>query len=267
MSLLVLPRNFHPRRWRRLSNADVLLVSIPKSGRTWLRFMLRHYLCDTAGIPFSIDGSETEPSAVPRLACSHDLWEHTTAPRLADRLTGKYMIPFGARRSKKVILAIRDLRDVMVSMHLHLTRRGFRSGARFSGSVSDVARDPRFGAVRTVEILNHWLDEWREPGHMHVFSYEACLKDPHSSMRDVLRFLGIGDIDEERLEEAIDFSSFDSMREMERDNRFDRQLLRPGDPNDPESFKVRRGGIGGYVDYLSDDDAEFIQEAASKLRL
>jgi len=34
--------------------------------------------------------------------------------------------------------------------------------------------------------------------------------------------------------------------------------LAPGDINDPESFKIRRGKIGGYIDYLSKEDIEFI---------
>ena len=71
MSLRVIPRNWAPKG-KRLANADVLLVSIPKSGRTWLRFMVRHYLCGLGNVPFSIDTTEGEPRHTPRLVCSHD---------------------------------------------------------------------------------------------------------------------------------------------------------------------------------------------------
>jgi hypothetical protein len=267
MAPLVIPRNFHLRGRRRLASADAFLVSIPKSGRTWLRFMLRHYLCESAGIPFSIDPAESETPATSRLACSHDVWEHLTAPRLRDRMSGKYLIPRHVRRSCKVILAVRDLRDVMVSLHLHLSRRGFRSGARYAGDLSEMIRDTRFGARRAVQIQNAWLDEWRDQDRICVFGYEECLKDPFSSMCKVLRFLGVRQVDEDLLERSIDFSSFDNMRDMEVEGRFDRKLLRPADPSDPESFKVRRGLAGGYVDYLSEADAEFVQRAAAKLRL
>ena len=44
-----------------------------------------------------------------------------------------------------------------------------------------------------------------------------------------------------------------------------RQLLQPGDVNDPESYKVRRGKIGGYVDYLDPSDVEYADQAMSAL--
>ena len=266
LSLRVIPRNFC-RKGRRYAEADAFLVSIPKSGRTWLRFLIRHYLCARAGIPFSIDPAGDEPGSVPRLACSHDLWEHLTAPRLVDRMLGKYLLPPRPRRSQKVILAIRDLRDVMVSLHIQLTKRGFRSGAAFEGGIDEMIRDPRFGANRTVDIINYWLDEWRDSGRGLIWSYEESRKDPRSSLIDVLEFLGCGPIDEELLEISLEFADFDNMKAMEADNRFDRKMLRPGDPSDPESFKVRRGVVGGFVDYMSDADARLIETASARLRL
>lgn len=266
MSLHVIRRNFH-RAGKPLQAADAFLVSVPKSGRTWLRFLLRHYLCELAGVPFAIDPAPEEPRTIPRLVCSHDLWEHLTTPRRKHRLLGRYLIPRRARREKKIVLAVRDLRDVMVSLHLQLTRRGFRSGASYTGELSEMIRDGRFGAMRTAEIINAWLDEWRDTGRLHVWSYEECRKDPMSSMRDVLAFLGLPDVEEDLLERAIEFSSFDSMKSMEESNAFDRKLLRPGDPSDPESFKVRRGKIGGYEDYMTPSDALLVELASSRIRL
>jgi hypothetical protein len=34
---------------------------------------------------------------------------------------------------------------------------------------------------------------------------------------------------------------------------------------DPESFKVRRGKIGGYREYLSDEDQRYAVEALTRL--
>ena len=47
----------------------------------------------------------------------------------------------------------------MVSLHLQLTRRGVRSGVRYDGTLSEMIRDRRFGAERSVAIINTWLDE------------------------------------------------------------------------------------------------------------
>lgn len=266
MSLFVLPRNWARKR-RTFASADAFLVSIPKSGRTWLRFSLRHYMCALAGIPFGIDPAEDEPRHLPRLGCSHDLWEHLTAPRVVDRIRGKYLIPPRSRRRARIIIAVRDLRDVMVSLHLQLTRRGFRSGARYEGDLSQMIGDRRFGAERSVDILNHWLDEWRDTGRCLVWSYEEAQKDPHASLVSVLAHLGFARPDEALVSESVEFASFENMRSMERENRFGRRLLQPGDPGDPESYKVRRGRVGGWVDYLSHEDARRVETAASRLRV
>ena len=259
-----IPHNW-THRGRALARADVFLVSLPKSGRTWLRFLIRHYLCSLAGLPFSIDPCPQETRHLPRLACSHDLWEHLTAPRFLDRLSGKYLIPHRQRRRGKILIAVRDLRDVMVSLHLKLERRGFRSGASYHGGVSEMIRDRRFGAARSVAILEHWLNEWQQSGRCHIWHYEAARQDPHGSLRKVLRFMGLNRVDEGLLAESVEFGDFENMKAMEKESRFDRKLLQPGDPRDPESFEVRRSNVGGFVDYLSDSDALLIEQISAQL--
>ncbi len=258
-------RNLSPRALK-YRGADALVVSIPKSGRTWLRFFLRHYLSGQAGLAFRIQPSAAERRAVPRVECAHDLWEHLTTPRRWDRLRGRYLIPADVRRRAKIILALRDLRDVMVSLHLQLTRRGFASGARFEGTLKELIRHPLLGADRLVDIQNHWLDEWRDRSRCHLWSYEECRKDPARVFREVLEFLDFGPVREDLLQQSLEFASFDSMRAMERENRFDHVILRPGDPADPESFKVRRGVVGGYRDYLDPEDVGLVERAAARLR-
>ena len=46
-----------------------------------------------------------------------------------------------------------------------------------------------------------------------------------------------------------------SLNELSEEN-----ILAPADSQDPESFKVRRGEIGGYVRYLSTADVEYVEE-------
>ena len=41
------------------------------------------------------------------------------------------------------------------------------------------------------------------------------------------------------------------MQKLEAAGAFDSNILHPGDVRDPESFKVRRGKVGGYREYLS----------------
>jgi hypothetical protein len=64
---------------------------------------------------------------------------------------------------------------------------------------------------------------------------------------------------------ALDFSQFENMKKMEAAGAFDSKILRPGDVRDPESFKVRRGKVGGYREYLSVEDQAYAAAALTKL--
>jgi hypothetical protein len=55
------------------------------------------------------------------------------------------------------------------------------------------------------------------------------------------------------------------MKKLERAGAFDSKILRAGDTQDPESFKVRRGKIGGFADYLSPNDQRFAAAALGRL--
>ncbi|MGB3794951.1 MAG: hypothetical protein WA957_01445, partial [Alteraurantiacibacter sp.] len=41
---------------------------------------------------------------------------------------------------------------------------------------------------------------------------------------------------------------------------FNHERLRPADPENLDSFKVRRGKVGGFVDYFSDEDIAYIDD-------
>ena len=55
------------------------------------------------------------------------------------------------------------------------------------------------------------------------------------------------------------------MQKLEAAGAFDSNILHPGDVRDPESFKVRRGKVGGYREYLSAEDQQFAADAMTEL--
>src|SRR5437588_5961400 len=110
-------------RGRALSGADLLVISIPKSGRTWLRVFLCAYFCKLRGYDFTLQPEQYEDEAIPRVIYSHDIFEHRTKGSLWDRLRGKYLVPARELRRAKILLLARDPRDTFVSLYLQLTRR------------------------------------------------------------------------------------------------------------------------------------------------
>src|SRR5437660_8550213 len=142
-------RNFSSRAGE-LSGGNAIIISVPKSGRTWLRAFLCAYFCKRFGLEFTLRPERYGEARIPRLIFSHDLFEHRTKGDLWDRLRGKYLVPRRELGRAKIILLARDPRDCFVSLYLQITRRDPNAPVELrQKSISDRLPDKRFG-VRAI---------------------------------------------------------------------------------------------------------------------
>jgi hypothetical protein len=126
-------------------------------------------------------------------------------------------------------------------------------------------RDGQFGIRPMVKTMNDWLNELIRYDHFTLLRYETIRARPGEKFRQLLGWLGENDPALSILEGAVDFSRFENMQKMEAAWAFDSKILQPGDARDRESFKVRRGKIGGFEDYLSIEDQQYAAEAMRSL--
>jgi hypothetical protein len=260
------PRWNFSSRVRELSGADALVISIPKSGRTWLRAFLCAYFCRRAGREFTLDPERYDDAAIPRIVYSHDKFEQRTKGTTWDDIRGKYLVPAHELHRASVILLVRDPRDAFVSLYVQLTRRTRETAEDLKHkSVSELLRDPAFGIASMIEIMNGWLREFSRLPKFTVVRYESLRVEPERGFRDLLAFIGDASPDAAALQHALEFSEFGNMKKLEGEGAFDSKILRAGDVRDPESFKVRRGVIGGYRNYLAADDLEYAAAYVTKL--
>src|SRR5215217_4277029 len=147
-------RNFSSRA-RELSGGDAIILSIPKSGRTWLRAFLCAYFCKRFGLEFTLRPGRYDLPGFPRVVFSHDLFEHRTKGDRWDRVRGKYLIPRRELKRAKIILLARDPRDCFVSLYLQLTRRDPNATIKLRQQpVSEMLRDHRFGMGAIINAMN-----------------------------------------------------------------------------------------------------------------
>jgi len=258
-------RNFSSRA-PELSGGKAIILSIPKSGRTWIRTFLYAYFCKRYGREFTLEPEHYGEPGIPRLIFSHDLFEHRTKGDLWDRIRGKYLVPKKELRRAKIILLVRDPRDCFVSLYVQMTRRDPGAPSDFKQkSISDLLRDKEFGICAIVKTMNDWLNEFSGRDDFTIIRYESLREAPAENFRYLLAILGETTPDTSIFQDALDFSRFDNMQKLEAAGAFDSKILRPGDVRDPESFKVRRGKIGGYREYLSTEDQEYAADALTKL--
>ena len=126
-------------------------------------------------------------------------------------------------------------------------------------------RDKRFGVRAIVSTMNDWMNEFPGRDNFTLIRYEALRASPKEHFRDLLAVLGEPMPDTTIFDEALEFSRFENMQKLEAAGAFDSKILHPGDVRDPESFKVRRGKVGGYREYLSVEDQQYAANALAEL--
>jgi len=247
--------------------ADAYLISFPKCGRTWVRVMLGRALYRHAGVDdLKPDGTRLlypegveRMAGLPRVSFTHD-------GKPTRRPVEKIEADKSRYSGKKVVLLIRDLRDVAVSYFFHETRRTKRfypkwEVAGFQGEISEFLRSDVGGVDHFIRFYNVWADSRGVPEGLLVIKYEEMHRQPAAVLRQMLAFLELPDVADEVVADAVEFASFDSMRSMEEQGVFSHpHYMQPGDRDDEDSYKVRRGEVGGYADYLSPEDIAWLTE-------
>ena len=258
--------NFSSRA-QSLSGGDAIVLSIPKSGRTWLRAFVSAYFCRRYGFEMTLEPERYDHPAIPRIIYSHDTFEQRTkAERIWDTLRGKYLIPAAELRRARILLLARDPRDAFVSLFVQTTRRVQENPDELkSKSAAELLRDPAFGIRSIVQVMNGWLAELGANGNFTLFRYEALRENPVQGFREVLNALGEASPDEDAFAHALAFSDFGNMKKLEQQGAFESKILRAGDVHDPESFKVRRGKVGGFREYLSVEDQQYAADVLRQL--
>jgi glycosyltransferase involved in cell wall biosynthesis len=260
------------RRWnfssraRELSGGDAIVISVPKSGRTWVRTFLCAYFCKRAGKPFTLRPDHYHDPGIPRLIFSHDFAEQRMKGRVWDRVRGKYLVPARELARAKVILLVRDPRDAFVSLYMQLVHRTRETPQQVKEKkVGDLMRDRRYGIMSIIRTMNDWFAEFGRRKNFTLLHYESLRAAPEKNFRALLATLGEMSPDPDAFKHAVEFSDFANMQRLEAAGVFDSKILRSRDVRNPESFKVRRGKVGGYRDYLSPEDQVFAAEALKHL--
>ena len=238
------------------SSPTVFLLSYPKAGRTWLRALVGKALVEHYGLPEAtlLDTTElTRAAGLPLAVFDHDQSALLTGLRWQAMPTDR-----NAYRGKRVLLLGRDVRDVVVSAYFQATLRIHV----YEGSISEFIRDERYGIEKILAFYRIWAMARHVPAAFEFVRYEDLHRNPAQILAHVLAFLG-APVPPTAIAVAVDYCRFENLRAAEAEDRFKHHALRRGATDDPEAFKVRKGKVGNFAEYLSSEDIAFIDAAVA----
>lgn len=250
---------------------DYIVVSYQKSGHTWLRVMLAKVLSlkyNISQLDLDIHKMALFRKEVPTIAISHSLagigihpvdWKKLKFTSIYSKSEKVRIRP--RFKNKKIVLLVRDPRDVVVSLFFELTKRHNIYKKDISSFIYE-----KYSLKKIIRYMNMWQREMeRRPKDFLLLKYEDMKKDTYGQLKRVTTFFGI-EASEQILKEAVEFGSIENMRNLEKMDVFVDNRLRPRNPKDAESYKVRKGKVGGFTDYLSQNDIEYVNKViATKL--
>src|SRR6056297_140728 len=234
-----------------LQEADWALVSWGKSGRTWFRVMLSrfyqlHFGLDTDYMLEFDNFNQLNPKA-PKVLFSHNNY-------IRDYLGVWDDLDY--YQGRKLVLLARDPRDVAVSQYfqwryrMRPRKKALNAYPPHGAKVDifDFVCNRDCGIPRIVDCLNGWARAMPMMGDdLTVIRYEDLRADPAATLEQVVAATGTPGT-QEHIEAAKDYAAYENMKKRESQNegmRGSGQRVRPGDGDNPDSFKVRRGKVGG----------------------
>ncbi len=234
-------------RHRGIDRNDVMVASYPRSGNTWLRFMLTKILTGKSAGFDNINKVISEigihKDALPllpgegRLINTHELYRPTY---------------------KRAIYLVRDLRDSLLSQYSREKELGLVWWADFDGYIEAFLKGTINGFGPWQEHIPNWLDSpLAKRGDLLMVQFEQMRKTPQEKLEQILDFLGL-EVRPEMIAEAIADNTIERMKDRENNAK------RLHKSDNKEGRFVRQGAVMGWVDKYTPEQLELIDQYAGK---
>jgi hypothetical protein len=253
------------------NRSGLIIIGHPKSGNTWLKVMIARLYQVRYGLnPSELIGSDElalRNPAIPRLAATNGYYSYEGS-------VGRVLAagaPDAPLRHKPVMLLARNPIDIAVSWFFQFTKRQSAHKQelinhfikhpidRRTVGMWDFVRYSDIGLPFLIDYLNTWERNLNELDHSLLVRYEDLRAEPADALKKITALMGESFSDDE-IREAVSFGAFDNLRKLESSGFFRRGGMRLRNAGDPDTFKVRRGKVGGYPDYFSPEQVAELEE-------
>ncbi len=236
---------------------DYYFISFPKTGRTWVRVMLGKYLTEKYGLDgvtkeemLEVTPLHKKRKEIPKIIFTHDDDPQLKEVEDIQEKKEKYS-------DKEVMFLVRDPRDVVVSLYHQFDKRNEKIDETENKGINEFAKEKIENIIR---FYNIWYQNRNIPKDFLLVKYEDLHEDTARELNRVINFIGEENINPDLVNSAVEFAKFEKMRKMEKNKEFETGKLAPGNKNDPNSYKTRKGKIGSYEEELNENTIKYINK-------
>lgn len=241
---------------------EIAAVSFPKSGRTWLELMMAYIYASLSERDVSrvLKAGHRRRMKLSKQLC-RPVFKFGHGYHNPDITRG--IFPVEQYWRKKVLLLVRDPRDVVVSHYYHSKYRSeeftgnLHEFIHYNNKADDNLGSLRFGVQAIINYMNAWVENRDAFGSFCMVCYEDMKKDTRTELQHIFDHFEIP-IPEPLIAAAIEYGSVENMRSLERSGQLGWHGLRSS--NHSGGQKVRRATIGSYQNELSQDDQTYADE-------
>jgi hypothetical protein len=243
-----------------LKPQDIFLASYPRSGSTWLRFMLFQILCGEE------PGFRKLEDRLPEIQ-----WQRGKPPILP---SGGRLIKTHEQYRKdytKAVFLVRDVRDVLLSGYARAVEVGLAplvSKGDLDSFLVSFMEGKAYQIGSWQEHSRSWLESpTAGNGNLMVVKYEELRRNPEQILEQLLQFVGITP-NVQVIRKAIEANSLQQMRAKEdREKTAGEQsiLLGPHKSAGEDGRFVRKGSVGGWRSKLTDAQLKIIDRYAGDM--
>ena len=234
-----------------------LFVSYPKSGRTWVRFMVNSYLNRVMDVHAdNVFVVEDRLKGTP----DHIEWTHLTAAMLFKLNYWQMGFPPHAVQGVPAVVLVRNFYRTLASAYDQAQHRK----RIFNGSPSEFLRDPMFGAIKLVTYYNQIEDLEHVFARRDVFVYERLRQDPAGQLTRILAALD-REARPDLIEQAVAEAEISNMKRLAALPHYADTVLAEMDPSAAKNTQVTIGSKTKWRDLFSDQDLAYIARVVDDL--